>query len=151
MNLAALNLFVAWLLIPETVATRWVDGAGHLLLSLTGNDDLRHDAPARLLGAALLAVLVGAVWFWRGLPFMGDPAGKGYRSGHRLVLAANVLAGSLFVYSFVFASFHSHALTLLMSVLALISGFASMALWAIGFSITFNSSELARKAAVRSA
>lgn len=146
MNLAALNLFVAWFLIPETVATRWVDGAGHLLLGLTGNDDLRNDVPARLLGAAVWAVVVAGVWLWRGLPFVGNPLGKGYGSGHKLVLLGNLLAGVLFVYSFVFGLFHSHALTLLMSVLALIFGFAAMALWAIGFSITFNSSEAVKKA-----
>lgn len=142
MKLSELNLFAAWFLIPQTLAMGWFSTAGGFLLRLAGVDEPEDGPASRLVGAALLLAGVLAARLWLGfLPIVGDPAGKGYRGGHQLLLGGNLLAGFVFLFPFFFNLLPGHTLMLLASVMAILFGCIAMALWAIGLSLVHQSTQ----------
>ena len=135
-----LNLFMAWFLIVETLAMRWVAWAGRMVLELFGVVTLEGDIPGRLMGAVLLlGVLSVVLVLRRSFPPEGKPDGNGYRLGHRLVLAANVLAALLFIFPFVLQLLSNPNTVMVLSKFTNAFGYWVMAIWAIGFSLIYQS------------
>ena len=137
---ARINLFLAWFMIPQTLAMGWVAAAGRLVLSLCGIETQEEDIPGRIVGALLLFGVVFVVQHFRGsLPPEGKPEGNGYRLGHRLVLAASLLAVSLFIFQLTHRLIESRDVVLVLSKFAIGFGYIAMAGWAVGFSLIYQS------------
>ncbi len=136
-----LNVFAAWFFIPQTLAMAWVAAAGRTLLEMLGVATQEGDIPGRMVGALLLFLLVYLVHhFLRALPPQGRPGGSGYVFGHRLVLAANVMAGLLFVFQFFAGGIDSYNLHLVLNKFTTSFGYLAMGCFAIGFSMIYQSS-----------
>lgn len=135
-----LNTFAAWFFIPQTVGMVWVTGAGTLLLGALSVPAQEGDVPSRIVGALLLLLAVFLVWyFMRGLPPQGKPGGNGYAFGHKLVLAGNAMAASLFVFQFFAAGIESYNLHLVLNKFTTAFGYLAMGCFAIGFSMIYQS------------
>ncbi|MDX8385253.1 MAG: hypothetical protein R8M11_01915 [Gallionella sp.] len=136
------NMFMAWFFIPQTLAMGWVAAIGRVVLELLGVDTYEGDLPGRLVGAILL---IGAVYlflhFLRALPPVGNPKGNGFRFGHRMLLAANVLAGLLFIFQLTFTLIDSHNLYLVLNKFTTAFGYWVMAMWMVGFSFLYQSAQ----------
>jgi hypothetical protein len=145
MRLPDLNIFTAWLLIPQTLAMGWVAALGRLTLELFGTDTPEEGIPGRIVGALLL---LGAVFVVRRLlggtlPIVGNPGGNGYRFGHRLILTGNILAAALFVFQIAWHWIPSAAAVMVMAQLTSAFGYWVMALWMAGFSFLYQSTQVA--------
>ncbi|HEY6095980.1 MAG TPA: hypothetical protein VIU93_13605 [Gallionellaceae bacterium] len=141
MKSANINIFAAWFLIPHTLAMGWVAFAGRMVLEVFGMSTHEEAVPGRIVGALLVLAAVFLVQTFRGsLAPLGNPAGKGYLFGHRLVLAANILAALLFVFPFVWQFIGHRDVVMVLSKFAVAFGYWVMALWAVGFSFIYQSS-----------
>lgn len=135
------NIFAAWFLMLQTLAMGWIAAMGRLLLDLLGVATQEGAVPGRMVGALLLLLIVFLVWyFMRGLPPQGKPAGSGYKAGHRVLLAGNILAGLLFVFHFFAAGIDSYNLHLVLNKFTTAFGYLAMGLFAVGFSLIYQSS-----------
>lgn len=140
MKFSKLNLFAAWFFIPETLAMGWVAFAGRMLLELLGVNTEEEGIPGRLVGALLLLGVVSVVQVMRGsLAPVGNAAGQGYRFGHRLVLAANILAALLFIFPFTWYLLPNRDVVMVYAKFADAFGYWVMAMWGIGFSFIYQS------------
>jgi hypothetical protein len=136
-----LNVFAAWFFIPQTLAMAWVAAAGRVLLEMLGVATREGDIPGRMVGALLLFLVIYLVHhFLHALPPRGRPEGSGYVFGHRLVMAANVMAGLLFVFQFFAGSIDSYNLHLVLNKFTTSFGYLAMGCFAIGFSMIYQSS-----------
>jgi len=137
---ARINLFAAWFLIPQTLAMGWVAAAGRIVLEVFGVVTQEEDIPGRVVGALLLFGVVFLLQHFRhGLPPEGKPEGNGFRAGHRLVLAANLLAAMLFIFPFAYQLIESRDALLVLSRFATAFGYIAVAGWAVGFSFIYQS------------
>ncbi|HEX5339175.1 MAG TPA: hypothetical protein VFW53_12130 [Gallionella sp.] len=138
---ARVNLFFTWFFIPQTLAMGWVAGVGRVVLELSGATTYEGDIPGRIVGALLLMTAVYVVLhFRRSLPLEGNPDGQGYRFGHRVVLAANLLAVPLFIFPFTSHLIADPNLVTIASKFSTAFGYWTMALWVIGLSFLYQSS-----------
>jgi hypothetical protein len=135
------NIFAAWFLMLQTLAMGWVAAMGRLLLELLGVATTEGDIPGRLVGALLLLLIVFLIWyFMHGLPPQGKPEGNGFKAGHRVLLTGNILAGLLFVFHFFATSIDSYNTHLILNKFTTSFGYFSMGLFAVGFSLVYQSS-----------
>jgi hypothetical protein len=139
--MARFNVFMAWFFIPITLGMGWVAAVGRIVLELLGVMTHEGDIPSLLVGAVLLMATVFLVMYFRGsLPPEGKPAGKGFVFGQRLVLAGNILAAMFVIFQL------THPLIANLDVRKLLDGFTdafgywTLACWAIGFSLLYQSS-----------
>lgn len=140
MNFPRTNLFIAWFFIPETLAMGWVAYAGRMLLEVVGVSTGEEDMPGRIVGAMLLLGVLAVVRVMRGsLGPAGKPAGRGYQSGHRWVMAANILAALLFIFPFTWQLLPNRDVVMVFSKFADAFGYWVMAMWGIGFSFIYQS------------
>jgi hypothetical protein len=141
MKLPELNIFMAWFLIPQTLAMGWVAAVGRTLLELFGTETQEEGIPGRIAGALLLlgVVLVLRRLLGGTLPIVGQPEGNGYRFGHRLILSANILATALFAFQLAWHWIPSPNLVMVMAQFTSAFGYWVMALWAVGFSFIYQS------------
>jgi hypothetical protein len=142
-KLANLNIFFAWFLIPQTFAMGWVASLGRLTLELFGIVTAEEANPGRLVGAFILLCAVYLVRYLLGhsLPIVGNPNGNGYRLGHRLILVANILAASLFIFQLGWQWLPNSAVVIIFANFTSAFGYWVMALWAIGFSFIYQSTQ----------
>lgn len=141
MKLDKLNLFAAWVLLPHVLAMGWVAFAGRMMLELVGVDTHEQGVPGRLVGLLLVIGAVAVVRIMRGSLWpVGNPQGKGFRLGHGLLLAANVLAALLLCFEITRPLFTDHNMRVLASGFTDAFGYWVMSMWAIGFSFIYQSS-----------
>jgi hypothetical protein len=141
MKFPNVNIFAAWFFMPQTLAMGWVAALGRMLLEMLGAPTHEGDIPGRIVGALLLLLIVYLVWhFMRVLPPQGKPGGNGYKTGHRVVLAGNILAGLLFVFHFFAIVIDSHSARFLLSKFTTAFGYFAMVCFAVGFSLIHQSS-----------
>ncbi|MFA6063693.1 MAG: hypothetical protein WC736_13975 [Gallionella sp.] len=135
-----LNLFIAWFLIPQTVAMGFVAVVGRIVLELLGVNTHEGDIPGRLVGAILLLGAVYLILHFRGSLFPeGKPAGRGYLLGQRLVMIANLLAALFCLFQFTQFMITSYNVRHLLNGFTDAFGYWVMALWLIGFSFLYQS------------
>lgn len=135
------NLFMAWFFIPQTLAMGWVAAAGRVVLELLGAATHEGDIPGRIVGALLLFGAVYLVLHLRGsLPPQGKPEGKGFRFGHRLVMAGNLLAVLLFIFSLTDFLIGNPDVLMVLTRFTTAFGYWAMAFWVVGFSFLYQSS-----------
>jgi len=141
MKLANLNIFMAWFLIPQTLAMGWIAFVGRMVLELFGIVTQEEAIPGRLVGALVLLCMVFGVRKILGgdLPLVGNSSGKGYLTGHRLISIANILAAALFVFQLTWHWLPSPEMTYIIATFTSAFGYWVMALWAIGFSLIYQS------------
>lgn len=140
MKLDKLNLFAAWVLLPHILAMGWVAFAGRMLLELAGADTHEQGIPGRLAGLLLVIGAVAVVQIMRGSLWpVGNPQGKGFRLGHGLLLAANVLAALLLCFEITRPLFTDHNTKVLASGFTDAFGYWVMSMWAISFSFIYQS------------
>lgn len=144
MKLANLNIFIAWFLIPQTLAMGWVAFVGRMALELFGVITQEEAIPGRIIGALLLLGMVFVVRHLLGgtLPIAGNPHGNGYRFGHRFILAANILAATLFVFQLTWHWLPNPEVIMVLARLTAAFGYWVMALWAVGFSFLYQSTQV---------
>ena len=136
-----LNIFAAWFFMAQTLAMGWVAAAGNILLQMLGVPTHEGDIPGRIVGALLLLLIIYLVWhFLRALPPQGKPEGNGYKPGHRVVLAGNILACLLFVFHFFAPGIDSYNTHLVLNTFTTSFGYFAMGCFAIGFSLIYQSS-----------
>lgn len=136
-----LNIFAAWFFMSQTLAMGWVAAAGNILLQMLGVPTHEGDIPGRIVGALLLLLVIYLVWhFLRALPPQGKPDGNGYKLGHRVVLAGNILACLLFVFHFFATAIDSYNTHLVLNKFTTSFGYFAMGCFAIGFSLIYQSS-----------
>jgi len=137
---ARINLFFTWFFIPQTLAMGWVAAVGRIVLELAGVDTQEGDIPGRLVGALLLLGAVYLVLHVRhSLPLEGKPEGSGYQFGHRLLLAANLLAVVLFFFPFTSHLIENRDALMVASKFTTAFGYWAMALWVVGLSFLYQS------------
>lgn len=137
---ARFNIFFSWFFVFQTVAMGWVAAAGRMLLEALGVATFEGDIPGRMVGALLLFLLIYLIMHFRGtLPPEGNPAGNGFRIGHRILLLGNVLAASLFVFHFFATGIESYNTHLILNKFTTAFGYFAMGLFAIGFSLIYQS------------
>lgn len=141
MKYPQLNIFAAWFFIPETLAMGWVAAAGRMVLEMGGVEVAEGAIPTRIVGALLLLASLFLIRIWLGgvLPIVGNPGGSGYRLGHKLILAGNVLASLLFVFPFMLHLLSHPDAIMVLTKFTTAFGYWVMALWAIGFSFVYQS------------
>ncbi|MGA7594600.1 MAG: hypothetical protein WCA64_05320 [Gallionella sp.] len=144
MKLPALNIFIAWFMIPQTLAMGWLAALGRLTMELFGTDSPEEGIPGRIVGALLLlgAVFVVRRLFGGTLPIVGNPDGNGYLFGHRLILTGNILAAALFVFQLAWHWIPSAAAVMVLAQFTSAFGYWVMALWAMGFSFLYQSTQV---------
>ena len=121
----------------------WVAFAGRMVLELFGLVTQEEAIPGRLVGALVLfcVVYVTRVLMGGVLPLVGNPAGNGYRSGHRLIFSANILAAALFVFQLAWHWLPNPEVIMVMATFTSAFGYWVMAMWAIGFSLVYQSTQ----------
>ena len=135
-----LNIFAAWFFMAQTLAMGWVAAGGNILLQMLGVPTHEGDIPGRIVGALLLLLIIYLVWhFLRALPPQGKPEGNGYKPGHRVVLAGNILACLLFVFHFFAPGIDSYNTHLVLNTFTTSFGYFAMGCFAIGFSLIYQS------------
>lgn len=141
MKLSELNIFMAWFLIPQTLAMGWVAAMGRMLLELFGTATQEEGIPGRIVGVLLLLGVVLALrrLFGGNLPIVGNSNGNGYRVGHRLILTGNILAATLFIFQLVWHWIPSPDIVMVLAQFTSAFGYWVMALWAVGFSLIYQS------------
>ena len=140
MNFYSVNVFMAWLLMLEVVAMGWIAFTGRMLLELLGVNTHEGDIPGRLVGLILLFGVLISIELLRGsLKPVGKLGGNGFGWGHRLVLMANVLAAILFCYEFIKPFMLDRTLVLLIANFTDAFGYWVLAMWAVGFSLIYQS------------
>jgi hypothetical protein len=144
LKLANLNIFLAWLLIPETLAMGWVASAGRLVLELFGVAATEEANSGRIVGAFILLCAVFMIRYLmeHSLPVVGNQNGNGFRLGHRLILAANILAVTLFVFQLGWRLLPNPLLVQVIASFTAAFGYWVMALWAAGFSFVYQSTQI---------
>ena len=76
----------------------------------------------------------------RALPPQGKPEGNGYKIGHRVLLAGNILASLLFVFHLFASGIESYNTHLVLNTFTTSFGYFAMGCFAIGFSLIYQSS-----------
>jgi hypothetical protein len=136
-----INLFIAWFLIPQTMAMGFVAAAGRIVLELLGVNTHEGDIPGRLVGAILVLAAVYLILHFRGALFPeGKADGQGYHLGQRLVMIANLLAILFCLYQFTQFLIENHDLRLVLNGFTDAFGYWVMAFWVVGFSFLYQSS-----------
>jgi len=80
------------------------------------------------------------VMHFRGtLPPEGKPEGNGFRMGHRILLLGNVLAALLFAFHFFATGIEGYNTHLILNKFTTAFGYLAMGLFAIGFSLIYQS------------
>lgn len=137
---ARINLFLAWFFMLQTLAMGWVAAAGRVLLEVLGVQTYEGDIPGRMAGALLLLLVIYLVQHVRGsLPPASDPQGSGYRISHKLLLAGNLMACALFVFQFFAGSIEGYNTHLILEKFTTAFGYMAMGVFAIGFSMLYQS------------
>lgn len=146
MKLPDLNIFMAWFLIPQTLAMGWVAFVGRMALELFGVITQEEGIPGRIVGALLLLGVVFVVRRLLGgtLPIVGNPDGNGYRFGHRLILTGNILAAALFIFQLTWHWMPSPDVIMVLAQFTSAFGYWVMPLWAVGFSFIYQSTQPAQ-------
>ena len=135
-----LNIFMAWYFIPLALAMGFVAAIGRVVLELLGADTHEGDIPGRLVGALLLFAAVYTIMHFRGaLPPAGRPGGSGFRFGHIMVLAGNLLSGMFVIFQFTFPLIENRDVWLLLNGFTDAFGYWAMACWMVGFSFLYQS------------
>jgi hypothetical protein len=141
MNYPKSNIFAAWFFMLQTLAMGWVAASGNILLEMLGVPTHEGDVPGRIVGALLLLLIIYMVWhFMRGLPPHGKPEGNGYKFGHRVLLAGNILACLLFVFHLFASDIEGYNTHLILNTFTTSFGYFAMGCFAIGFSLIYQSS-----------
>jgi hypothetical protein len=136
-----INLFIAWFLIPQTMAMGFVAAVGRIVLELLGVNTHEGDIPGRLVGAILLLGAVYLILHFRGSLFPeGKADGRGYQLGQRLVMIANLLAVLFCLFQFTQFLIQNHDIRLVLNGFTDAFGYWVMALWVVGFSFLYQSS-----------
>lgn len=141
MRLKNLNIFFAWVLIAQTLLMDWGAFIGQKVLALMGHNLPVEAVAGRVIGFFVLCLICFVVsQFMKALPPNGNPEGKGYKAGHKLVLAANILAGFLFVFPLTFRLYlEDPNAIMILSKFAIAAGYIAVAGWAIGFARIYQS------------
>lgn len=140
MKLAKWNVFALWFFLPHTLVMGWMAFFGRMLLELLGTNTIEGDIPGRLAGMVIwLTVLVLVQHRLGELPIQGQRDGNGYRLGHRLLLAANILAALLLAFEFKKPYIDNHDLVHVLSTFTDAFGYWVMGLWAVGLSFLYQS------------
>jgi len=135
------NIFAAWFFLTNMVIAGWVAAAGNLLLEMLGVPTQEGFIPGRMVGALLLLLIIYLVWhFMRALPPQGKPEGNGYRIGHRVVFAANILAFLLLLFQYFESGIEGYNTHLVLERFTTAFGYFAMGCYAIGFSLIYQSS-----------
>lgn len=135
------NIFAAWFFLAHMVAAAWVAAAGNMVLELIGVETHEGFIPGLMIGVLLLLFVIYLVWyFMRALPPQGNPQGSGYRIGHRVVLAANLLALVLVVFQFFESGIADYNTHLVLDKFTTSFGYFAMGCFAVGFSLIYQSS-----------
>ncbi|HEX7454844.1 MAG TPA: hypothetical protein VF296_02275, partial [Gallionella sp.] len=141
MNYPKSNIFAAWFFMSQTLAMGWVAASGNILLEMLGVPTHEGDVPGRIVGALLLLLIIYMVWhFMRGLPPHGKPEGNGYKFGHRVLLAGNILACLLFVFHLFASDIEGYNTHLILNTFTTSFGYFAMGCFAVGFSLIYQSS-----------
>jgi len=135
-----INLFIAWFLIPQTMAMGFVAAVGRIVLELLGVNTHEGDIPGRLVGAVLLLGAVYLILHFRGSLFPeGKADGRGFQLGQRLVMLANLLAALFCLFQFTQFMITSYNVRHLLNGFTDAFGYWVMALWVVGFSFLYQS------------
>ena len=135
------NIFAAWFFLTNMVIAGWVAAAGNLLLEMLGVPTQEGFIPGRMVGALLLLLIIYLVWhFMRALPPQGKPEGNGFRIGHRVVFAANILAFLLLLFQYFESGIEGYNTHLVLERFTTAFGYFAMGCYAIGFSLIYQSS-----------
>ncbi len=141
MNFYRANLFASWVLLPHVVAMGWIAAIGRMLLELAGASTSEGDIPGRLVGLLLVLGAVVLLQHYRGgLSPAGNPGGSGFHWGFRLIFWANMLALTLFIFEFIKPLLSNYNLILVLSRFTDAFGYWVLAMWAISFSLIYQSS-----------
>ncbi len=136
-----IKMFIAWFLIFQVLGMEQIGGVGRFLLGIFGATVPEQAVPGYLVGSLLLFGLIFVVQHYYGpLPPQGKAGGNGYRLGSRLVLAANVLAGAMVLFTFTYPLIESHNIMVVLSWFTNVFSFLAVAGWAVGFSFLYQSS-----------
>lgn len=135
------NIFAAWVLMFQTLAMGWVAAGGNMVLQALGAPVVEGGVPGMMVGMLLLMFAVYLVWYFlHGLPPHGKPEGSGYKAGHRVILAGNIMATLLFVFHLFEAGITSYNTHMVLDKFTTSFGYFAMGCFAVGISLIYQSS-----------
>lgn len=140
---AKINLFVAWFLMLQIPFLDMLVKAGTWLLQILG-------MPAPLL--AQFGWLVGSLMLVSVLlivrnamselpPGVGKREGKGYRIGHRMLLASSVLAFGVYVLPLILQGMQSEEVKVTISLFLTDFMYLALAVFGVGISLVYQSAQ----------
>lgn len=136
-----IKMFVAWFLIFQVLGMEQIGGLGRFVLGIFGAAIPEQAVPGYLVGSLLLLGAIFVVQHLYGpLPPQGKAEGNGYRFGSRLVLAANVLAAAMVLFTFTYPLMENRDIVVMLSWFTNVFSFLAVACWAVGFSFLYQSS-----------
>jgi hypothetical protein len=111
-----------------------------MVLELCGVSTPEGSVPGVIVGLLLMFAAVYSIQYWRGgLWPAGNASGKGYRLGQRLLLAANILALLVLAFRLGGHLLPSRDVMMVLDQFTDAFGYWVMAMWAIGFSMLYQS------------
>ena len=140
---AIINVFVAWFLIGQIFFRNVLNIVGAWLLSTLGMPAPLDEQFSWLVGALLLLAVLLILRNALGElpPGVGKREGKGYRLGHRVLLASSVLALGVYVLSIFESQIHSEFLLVTTVMFVMDFTYIAMALFGVGISLIYQSAQ----------
>jgi hypothetical protein len=138
MNMGArINLFVGWYLVLQIFLNNVLAEFGIGLLSMLGMPESLADRLGWLVGALFLVaiLLVVRVYFKELPPGIGNPAGKGYKLGHALIIGSSFFATGVYVLPFFIHDIQNQVLSVFLA--RVVVGMLYPALGLFGFGLSF--------------
>ncbi len=134
---ARINLFVGWYLVLQIFLNNVLAELGTGLLGILGMPAPLADQLGWLVGALFLIalLLVVRVYFKELPPGVGNPAGKGYKLGHALILGSCFFAIGVYVLPLFIHDIQNQVLSVFLA--KVVVGMLYPALGMFGFGLSF--------------
>ncbi len=142
-NLAKINLFVAWFLMVQIPFLHLFIVVAEWLLGILGMPAPLYGQFGWLLGSLMLVSVLLILRNAMGElpPGVGKREGRGYQVGHRMLFASSLLAFGVYILPVVVGSMHSEDLQVSVSLFVTDFMYLALAVFGVGISLIYQSAQ----------